>query len=350
MNIFEKYKEYVVFTSLKKELSVFYFLYENNYVAVYSNRPDKLELVFDTRFLFQNCDAANKIIGKLIVCYEEHLFEKRYNYDTYRDGEFVLKSHPMYIEGITNSFFEIGDLEIHVFHYPREIVNVNNKKSLEFCSFVGTEDDIIRELLYGMKKILSRYNHFKGVFSIHGAALSNNKKGYLFLSGSRAGKSTLFVNLMLSGLIPINDDIVFWSLNDHKEVVISGCATLPQLRKGTFDTVVPIQSMQCHNLHSSHLCNEILSKVNNSYDKTAILQAIFIPELGYDTSTISEIKKIDVFKKELRACMVHGNYEIDERFLESIKSLNSLPTFKLCMSKNYNEVCQVLNDFLGDYS
>ena len=48
--------------------------------------------------------------------------------------------------------------------------------------------------------------------------------------------------------------------------------------------------------------------------------------------------------------MVHGNYEIDERFLESIKSLNSLPTFKLCMSKNYNEVCQVLNDFLGDYS
>ena len=62
------------------------------------------------------------------------------------------------------------------------------------------------------------------------------------------------------------------------------------------------------------------------------------------------IKKIDVFKKELRACMVHGNYEIDERFLESIKSLNSLPTFKLCMSKNYNEVCQVLNDFLGDYS
>lgn len=48
--------------------------------------------------------------------------------------------------------------------------------------------------------------------------------------------------------------------------------------------------------------------------------------------------------------MVHGNYEIDEQFLEAIKTLNSLPTFKLNMSQNYNEVFQTLDRFLGDYS
>lgn len=349
MNIFEKYNDYVVFTSLKKDLSVFYFMYNGNYVAVHTNRPDKLEVAFDTRFLCQNCES-DKVIGNILVCFDEHLFEKRYDYDTYTDGEFVLKSHPMYIEGVANAFFEIGDLEIHVFHYPHEILNINNKRSLEFCSFVGTDEDIVREFLYGMKKILSRYNHSKGVFSIHGAALAKNKEGYLFLSGSRAGKSTLFVNLISSGFVPINDDIVFWSRNNHKEVVISGCATLPQLRKNTFDIIVPVQSMQHHNLHSSHLSNEILSEINDNYDKNAILQAIFIPEFGYDKSSINEINKTDIFKKELRACMVHGNYEIDEQFLEAIKTLNSLPTFKFCMSKNYNDVCQTLNHFLEEYS
>lgn len=168
----------------------------------------------------------------------------------------------MYTEGAANSFFKIGDLEIHVFHYPHEIVNINNKRSHEFRSFVGTDEDIIRELLYGMKKILSRYNHSKGVFSIYGAALAKTKRGYLFLSGSRVGKSTLFVSLILLGFVPINDDIVFWSRNNHEQVIISGCATLLLLRKNTFDSIVPVQPMQQHNLHSSHLSNEILSKIN----------------------------------------------------------------------------------------
>lgn len=342
MEIFEKYKNYIVFTSLKKELSVCYFKYNNIYVAIHTNRPDKLGTAFSKTFLYQYCEL-NKIVGNLLVYYDEHLFEKRYNYDSYSDGEFVLKTHPMYIDGITNSFFEIGDMEIHVFHYPHEIVNINNKNSLEFCSFVGTIEDITRELLYGMKKILSRYNHSHEVFSIHSAALAKDKKGYLFLSGSRSGKSTLFVNLVLDGFEPINDDIVFWSLNNNKQIIIDGCATMPQVRKNTFDTIIPVQTMQ--DFDFAYLENVISSHIDNNI---AILQAIFIPEFGYDETSIVKVERADIFKKELRACMVHGNYEIDEKFLESIKTLNAIPTFKLCMSKDYNEVCQILNHFINN--
>lgn len=350
MNLFEKYKDYVVFTSLKKELHCLNFKYNDSYIAIYTNQPDKLKLVFDEKCLFQNCDVdVNNVIGKLVVYCEAHLFERRYDCDDYTDGKPVLKSHPMYVDGIINSFFEVGDLEIHIFHYPREIININNKKSFEFCSFVGTNEDVTRELLSGVKKIISRYNHLKGIFSIHGAGLGKEENGYLFLSGSRAGKSTLFVNLVSSGFTPINDDIVFWSKKNNNEIVISGCATLPQIRTGTFDSVVPVGSLQNNDLQSPHFFREII-KSNNNYNRSILLQAIFIPEIGHDKSSIRRINNTDVFRKELRACMVHGNYEIDECFLESIKVLNSIPTFKFCMSRDYNEVCQVLNCFLGDYS
>ena len=349
MNVFDKYKDYIVFTSLKKELEIVYFKYHDDKVAVYTNRPDKLEFAFDKRFLYQDCDRS-KVIGTIMVYFDEHLFEKRYDHNAYTDGEFVLKSHPMYIEGVTNSFFEIGDLEIHIFHYPHEIININNKKSYEFCAFVGVEEDIVRELLFGMKKILSRYNFAKGIFSIHGAALAKNNNGCLFLAGSRAGKSTLYTNLLFSGFAPVNDDIVFWARRNHEELVISGCATLPQLRKNTFHMVTPVQSMQKYQLNSPDLCREMISELDVAYDEQLVLQEIFIPEFGYDKSSIIEINKSDVFRQKLRACMVHGNYEIGEFFLEAMKALNALPVYKLCMSQDYNEVSQLLNHFLGDYS
>ena len=344
MNIFEKYKDYVIFSSIKKELSIVYFTYNENYVAIHTNRPEWLNWAFDSNFLCNNCKNGN-LIGKITIYFDENLFEKRYDYDTYADGEFVLKSHPMYVEGVTNSFFEIEDLEIHVFHYPRKIISINNKRSFEFSSFVCTKEDLIRESLYGIKKILSRYNHYKGVFSIHAAALSRNEKGYLFLSGSRVGKSTLFVNLFFDGFEPINDDIVFWSYK-HGKIVIHGCATLPQLRKNTFDAIIPHKSMPTDNLLEYQSNFNYYSLYGCKLNKRTPLDAIFIPQFGYAKSSIERIKNLDVFKKELRACIAHGNYEIDESFLEAIKSLNAVPTFKFCMSADYNEVCSTLNNFL----
>lgn len=345
MDMFEKYKDYVIFTSLKNELSVSYFMYNGNYIAIYTNRPDKLGFAFEPRFLYGNCET-DKIIGQLVVFFDQNLFEKRYDFNSYNDGDFILKSHPMYIEGVSNSFFELCNYEVHIYHYPHEIVNINNKKSLDFFSFVGMDEDIVRELLYGIKKIISRYNHSKGIFSIHGAALRSNKKGYLFLSGSRAGKSTLFVNLIFDGFAPINDDIVFWAKNNNNEIIINGCATLPQLRENTFKKVVPVQTLRKYTIDNHDLRNEILSKYTEEYSEDSVLQAIFVPEFGYDKSSVNEISNADIFRTELRACMVHGNYEVDECFLDSIKRLNSLPTFKFCMSNNYDEVCHTFNSYL----
>lgn len=344
VDVFEKYKNYVVFTALKKDLLCTYVMYDHNYVAVYTNRLDMVKVAFDNNYLFESCDH-DKIIGIMTVIYEEHLFENRYCSNTYKDSEPVLKTHPMYVEGVGNSFFEIGNLEIHIFHYPNEIVNINNKKSFEYCSFVGKEEDIVRELLCGYKKILARYNHLSGTYSIHGAAVSDGEKGFLFLSGSRVGKSTLFLNLIASGYYPLNDDIIFWEKGVNKEIFISGCATLPQLRKGTFENIVPVLSLQQRINSSSLEDDELMRHSYSFFERKVDLHAIIIPELGHKKCSIIKIDNASALKKELRACMVHGNYDVDEKYLNSIKALNSIPTYKIHMSKNYVEICDMLQNF-----
>lgn len=348
MDIFEKYKDYIIFSSLKQEFPNNYFRYENYYISIQTNKSEYLKYVFDARLLCQKCREED-IIGHLLVYFDEHLLAKRYDYQTYHDGEIVSKSHPMYIEGVTNSFLEFGDAEIHIYHYPHEIINIFHKKSFEFFSFVSSEDDILRELLYGVKKILSRYNYFKRIYSIHGAAVVKEGKAYLFLSGSRGGKSSLFINLISNQYHPINDDIVFWTKIKDK-VKLFSCGTLPQIRRDTFKKVKPVKSIQGVDFSELRSAEEIMSKAIHEEDRDAILEAVFIPEIGYERSLITEVAKESVLKKELRACMVHGNYEADKDFLESFKILNAYPVYKLCMSDNYEEVCQTIDDFLKDYS
>lgn len=344
MNIFEKYKDYVIFTAVKNDLPVIYFLYDEKYIAIYTNCPDKLGFVFVPHFLYEDCEK-DKIIGNLVVYFDSNLFEKRYDFSDYNDSDFVLKTHPMYINEVNNSFFELGDYEIHIYHYPHEIINVNNKRNSDFLSFVGVEEDIVRELLYGTKKIISRYNRTKSIFSIHGAALKKDEKGYLFISGSHAGKSTLFVNMLFNGFKPLNDDIVFWKENNDR-IILSGCATLPQLRKDTFEKVLPIKILQRHLISKCDLHNEILREYIGGYGEDSALQSIVIPQLGYDKSYIKKVDNMEVLKIVLRACMVHGNYETDEIFLNSLKKLSSFPMFKFCMSNNYDEVCSIFNNWI----
>ena len=342
-DIFEKYKDYIIFTSIKQEIPVTYFKHNKLYIGIHTNKTEYLRYVCDARFLYKNC-PEDKIIGNIFLYFDENMFAKRYDYQTYNDGEYVLKSHPMYIEGVNNTFFEIDGTEIHIYHYPREVVNIFHKKSLQFYSFISSKKDVIGEALFGIKKILSRYNYFNGVYSIHGAAVAEKGKGLLFLSGGHAGKSSLFINLIASKYMPLNDDIVFWT-RIGTEIKLFACGTFPQIRKDAFKKVKQVDSIQ--HIDFNNLCSvsEFMSKISYNIDTDVILSAIFIPEMGYDQTSIIEVTSEESLRKKLRACMAHGNYEVDEKFLENFKILINCPTYRLCMSNNYNDICKAIDNF-----
>ena len=69
-DIFEKYKDYIIFTSIKQEIPVTYFKHNKLYIGIHTNKTEYLRYVCDARFLYKNC-PEDKIIGN-IFCAHKH--------------------------------------------------------------------------------------------------------------------------------------------------------------------------------------------------------------------------------------------------------------------------------------
>ena len=335
MNIVDKYSDNIVFMSIKKNMINKYLLFNGKCIRVYISESQLLDDVYDSDFIRDN-PANFEVVGEIVIIYDEHLFTSKFDINNYDESEFVKKNHPMYIPNVNNDYFETLTEKIYVYHYPWNSITILNKNNKLFIGLVSNISDAIRHLTFGIKKIISYSNLNQGLFPIHASAICYKSNGVAFISGSHSGKTLLYANLIsYENIYPLNDDIIFAQRIDDINY-ISGCPTKMQIRKSAYKTVNFVDDY-CYN--SKEL---ILDAVP--------LKIVFIPEYGYERTKILKVDPKIYQKKIIRACTAHVNPNVDEKYLDFINSIFKSNIYKLDMSKDYNEVCKTVIDFLDGYS
>ena len=192
----------------------------------------------------------------------------------------------------------------------------------------------------------------QGFYSLHSSAVCRNQKGYLFLAGGRAGKTTIFMNLISRNFYPINDDMVFWKINDDG-IELSSAPILPNVREESIDYIMNL-NYEMIKKYPIGLGGEYNVDPGTLYNKdfvpSCVLKAIFLPELGYKETQIIPIEDSTKYKKRiLRACITHQKIDVNEDFALSIRYLMQIPFYKLNVSNNSEEFYYKFNHFINKH-
>lgn len=335
--MFSKFKNNIVFLPAKSQFKIKYLRYGEVFIKVLYNMSDEIvNNSYSKKYIYSDISNSEKIVGSITVLFDDNLYASRYDRSTYVEGEILTKSHPMYVENVSNVFFETDNEFIHIFHYPNEYVTIMKKDKNEFLSIVSNEQDATAQLLFAIKKLISRYNYCNNVYSLHCAAVRKNGKILLFLGGSYSGKTTLFLNLIFNGYEPINDDVAYWKFENGK-VFVSGLPSCYNIRKRPDDLI----------MSNGYLIHHTNFDVDNYYSDNVFdfyeVNNIYISEFGYDKTEIVENVKIDR-KRILRACAIHTDLYPTNDFLNAFNGLLSCEFKKLNMSSDYNEVMRCIID------
>lgn len=323
---------YVVFLPNSVSLEKVYLKYENKYIEFSSNILDYLDDVYFSDYIFQRPEGD--IIGSIVLLIDKHIFPRRYDYERYDDCVFTPKTHPMYIKGVYNERIEFSNLKIHKLHYPNESLHIHNFSDNSFTSVVSNRIDAIKYSKFAIKQVLSRYLLQNNIYSLHASAVSKENKGYIFMSGSHQGKSTIYSNLLCNGFEPINDDIVFW--NEYENCIeLHRCPIVTQTR-----------DHQANNLIMHKNYDKQYKPIFNPQNSTIILDSVFWISKGWDSTSINTVVSEKYFKKALRSCGTHQAIPLDDNYLKSFKKLMSIPCYELRMSSDYNETCECFVSFL----
>lgn len=309
------FDEYVDFLIYNKKTFEYYLLWGNNSIRLITNSQDIVYKIYSSKSIVN--ELKGKLIGEVIVLIDKNILEKRYDYNDYNDSSFTLKTHKMYIEGVSNSRYDFKDFYINFLHYPYSEIEYYNYKVRRYLSIVSTIHECIIRMKNGLKCILSSYNYTRGYLTFHAMAVSKNNNGLLFIAGGHQGKTTLFLSL-LNRFKPLNDDIIFWKAN--KDIMIKGCSILPSIRED-----------------STHfLPNNILNSKINFYEKSIKLKYIFLLEISNE-NFIFEIDPNDYYKRIMRALSTHSHFDVNEYTLSSIKVLFKQKFFIFKMGADYKK-------------
>lgn len=329
--------KYIEFVSNKRNCRKLFFQYKDKYVSCNFNF-DK-ENIFSDAYLHQYIKTScpeKDIIANITIILDNYIYPESALYDSYDEQQFILKTDPVYSEDKGNYFLEINDYIIHIWHYPWESISITDKVKLEFTAIVNNEKDILDMFQFGVKRLLARYNRYNSIYTIHASGVSTDDSAFVFIAGGNSGKSTLFLHLVAQGLVPINDDIVFWKVLDGS-IYVHGCPTKVKLRKKWDKNILSFE-----NISTLFSKNEVYF----THNKT-LLRAIFFPKFGYEKTKIYPIEDTMVLKNILRANISHMPISVDEQVLSDIRKLMALPLFKLEMSNNYEEICKEILNFIG---
>lgn len=324
--------DYVVFLPNAISLEKVYLKYDNKYIEFSSNLLDYLDEVYFNDYILQRNEG--EILGTIVLLIDTNIFPRRYDYENYDDCVFTPKTHPMYIKDVYNEVINTSNIKIHKSHYPNESLHIHNFSDNSFTSVVSNRIDAIKYSKFAIKQVLSTYLSQNNIYTLHASAVSKGNRGYVFMSGSHQGKSTLYSNLICNGFEPINDDIVFWGeREDHIE--LHRCPIVTQIR----DTR-PNNLTMSKNYATQHetIFNEKISNI--------ILDSVFWISKGWEKTSINSAVPEHFFKKTLRSCSTHKAISLNDNYLIAFKKLMSLPYYELRMSSDYNEICECFNRFL----
>lgn len=337
MDIFSKFKNNIVFLPVKSQLKVKYLDYGNVILKVSYNLEERF--IFDAysrQFVCSERKKSKELIGSIAIIADENLYACRYDRSKYIEGEALTKQHPMYNENASNVFFETDEEIVHVFHYPNEYITVIKKNKNEFLAVVSNELDGKTQLVSAIKKLVSRYNYYNNIYSLHCAAVKKDEQAVLFLGGSYCGKTTLFLNLICNGYEPVNDDVVYWKFENGK-VLVSGMPSGLNIRKQPNDLIMSdgfctrLKNRGFHNIYTADVFEYLT------------IHTIYVPEFGFDKSEVIDEVKIDS-RRILRACATHSNVCPTNDFLKAFNALLSCEFKKIKMSRDYNDVIRCIID------
>ena len=101
------FDEYVDFLIYNKKTFEYYLLWGNNSIRLITNSQDIVYKIYSSKSIVN--ELKGKLIGEVIVLIDKNILEKRYDYNDYNDSSFTLKTHKMYIEGVSNSRYDFKD-------------------------------------------------------------------------------------------------------------------------------------------------------------------------------------------------------------------------------------------------
>lgn len=204
------------------------------------------------------------------------------NTDKDMDDEYLPKNNDLYVQGVENALYESDNYRVLTNYYSNHgIVYTNGTDIFIVCSTLFALYDYIR---MAIKQLLANAYKLVGKIAIHASAVEYKGRGYLFVAGSRSGKTTIFMNLINNGFLPLNDDLLFLSFEKDGVYILSE-PMRPSIRIKSLKYISYIMPYNEYMLNgSSCIYPDINSLCNVNHVHKVALDKILYPSLSEVTS------------------------------------------------------------------
>ena len=316
-------------------------------VRITSNVENAAYAIASSRSISDHPKNMQNIVGNITIILEENAMVVQ----NITDVKFLRKDDSRYIPGVENTVYYSADnkTEFYIYQYPFKgfVMNdIENSSGAVVSSTLGSLNNLSRFLF---KKIMIRKYISNGYNSLHASAVEKDGYSYIFLAGGRAGKTTMFMNLILNGFNPINDDVVFVK-RDSDSITCHGITMLPSVRKESLEYLPPFidSTTNYHRgFEGEYYCDLPYQTSNNKLDMHK-LKAIFIPKYGYDNLVVEKASDEVAKKYIIKSMNTHQELFPDNESLIIVNCLLSLPIFTIKTTadgiKNFNGFVDFLSN------
>lgn len=340
--------DYVIMLPQQERLYQRYIEFEFGTISVNSNLSEIFNTIYSPHDVKLN-NGGYDIVGDIMVIYEPNLFNASVICTT---DKFIKKDKEKYEKGIYNKLYRCENLMSNIEYYP--FYNATLVTSSNSYFSIAPEKDVVqlssKKLL---KMAMSKVFDKNGYYALHCSCVKKGSDSYLFISGGRAGKTTIYMNLLLDGYEAVNDDIVYLTLED-KRILVKGIYTYPSIREESLKFIPKLKKDSLKDCYRGFE-NEYYINVYNCDDfdnnkKSIELKAVFIPEIGHKETKIYRVDPKRYYKRILRAFMAHRKIDnVDESFASIFFALTKMyPFYKIELATDMQEFIEVFNKATND--
>lgn len=263
-------------------------------------------------------------------------------YDLDVQDSFIPKTHPVYNPENQNKLFAIHKNKIlKINYYPYHYIATCHRTALEYeciCGNLKTAEYVSKTLV---KQALIDLYCMKDYYPIHASAVCDNSKNtYLFLAGSHSGKTTIFLNLILAGFYPMNDDILMLRQNEN-QITVHSIPILPNIRPESFTFIPALKDIKEETF-------QLKTYLSDNYIENGNLKALFLPRLGCKSTNIYRVESADYRKAIIKSFSDHHQIQPDEQFLRMYKQILDKPLFIMELSTNMSSFADKFKKTIAD--
>lgn len=314
----------------------------NDYKILFNCNENILMNIINYRYIFNDATADNRSQNALVSVLVEKNLLNRSEYDLEVQDGFIPKTHPVYNPENQNKLFAIHKNKIlKINYYPYHYIATCHHTALEYecvCGNLKTAEYVSKTLI---KQALIDLYYMKGYYPIHASAVCDNEKNVcLFLAGSHSGKTTIFLNLILAGFCPMNDDILMLQHNENR-IVVHALPILPNIRPESLAFIPALKDIQCE-------APQLKTYLSDNYIENGNLMAVFLPRFGCKRTNIYQVESEEYKAAIIKAFSDHHQIQPDEQFLRMYKQILAKPLFVIELSTNMSDFADEFKKTIAD--